>query len=112
MRETKNTIIWEAEAVVKAEFRLYYDEAGRVLFYTCDKPDGNYIVIDAATFAQGRPDIRVIDGKISTVSRGSIVSRLAPGSDGLACAFDDISVIVDDTYPDMIIHWKLKTYEL
>ena len=105
-------IIWEAPTIVRPEFRLYYDDTGHVLFYTCEKPDGNFIVIDASTFAQGRPDVRVIDGKISTVSRGSIVSILVPGSSGTGCAFDDLSVIVDSAYTGMIISWELQTYEL
>jgi hypothetical protein len=57
-------IIWEAPKIEPPEFRLYYDEHGAVVCYTGDKSiTGNYIVIDALTFAQARPDVRVINGK-------------------------------------------------
>lgn len=107
----EHILIWEAPPIIKPEFRLYYDDKGKVLFYTCEKPEGNYIVIDANTFAQGRPDVRVVDGKLSTVNSGSIVSKLIPDETGTTCAKEDISIIVDKTYKDNIT-WKLKTYEL
>jgi hypothetical protein len=107
-------IIWDAPVITKPEFRLYYDEAGRVISYTCDKPDGNYIVIDASTFAQCRPDLRVIDGKISTVSTGAIVSKLIHDVRGISCAAEDISIVIDneDSYTGNITKWKLITHEL
>jgi len=77
-----NTIVWDAPVIIKPEFRLYYDTAGRVISYTCDKLSGNYIVIDASTFAQGRPDVRVIDGKLSTISSGVVVSKLMKSETG------------------------------
>ena len=104
--------LYEAPLIVKPEFRLYYDSAGKVLFYTCEKPAGTYIVIDVLTFAQGRPDIRIIDGKISTVPPGSIVSKLDPDLTGTPCAADDVSIIVDETYTGKVTKWKLKTYEV
>ena len=108
-----NVIIWDAPVLVKPEFRLYYDEHGDVATYTCDKlPGDNFIVIDASTFAQGRPDVKVIDGKISTVMRGSIVSKLQISSTGTRCAAEDISIIADDAYTGDTLNWKLKTYEL
>jgi hypothetical protein len=61
------SVIWESPPIIKPEFRLYYDERGCVLFYTCEKPEGNYIVIDSNTYAQGRPDVRVVDGKITSM---------------------------------------------
>lgn len=108
----EHILVWEAPPIIKPEFRLYYDDKGKVLFYTCEKPEGNYIVIDADTFAQGRPDVRVVDGKLSTVSAGSIVSKLVPDTTGIKCAIEDISIIVDETYTDKTITWNLKTYEL
>ena len=71
-------IIWEAPPIIKPEFRLYYDDRGAVMFYTCEKPVGNYIVIDAAIYAAGRPDVKIIDGEISTASPSLVVSKLMP----------------------------------
>ena len=105
-------IVWEAPVIVKPEFRLYYDAAGRVVCYTCEKLEGNYVVIDANTFAQSRPDLRVIDGRLSTVSTGSVVSKLTKSDIGARCAAEDISILVDETYAGGITKWELLTYEL
>jgi hypothetical protein len=105
-------ILWEAPKIEVPEFRLYYDEAtGRVICYTCEKLDGTYLIVDAITFAQARPDIRIIDGKISTASNHAIVSKLMPhATQGEVCEAEDISVVSSEG--DNIIRWKLNTYEL
>jgi hypothetical protein len=108
----EHVIIWEQEPLAKPEFRLYYDDKGQVVCYTCEKPEGNYIVIDAATYAIGRPDIRVIDGKISTVQPSAVVSKLVHGDEGITCAYEDMSIVVDSEYKDKIQKWKLAIYEL
>lgn len=105
-------LIWEPPPLQKVEFRLYYDDKGMVLFYTCEKPEGNYIVIDAATYAAGRPDIRIIDGKISTAIPSLVVSKLMPNNEGVTCTEEDISIVVDEKYKGKTINWKLNTYEL
>lgn len=112
MSETETTIVWEAPIIVKPEFRLYYNETGRVVCYTCEQLEGKYIVIDAATFAQSRPDLRVVDGKLSTVSTGSVVSKLTKSDLGTCCAAEDISILVDEDYTGDITKWELLTYEL
>lgn len=107
-------IVWEAPVIVPPEFRLYYDEHGAVVCYTGDKSiTGNYIVIDALTFAQARPDVRVIDGKISTVAPNAVVHKLMPNeTEGIDCYMEDISILVDSLYSDKTQKWKLVTYEL
>lgn len=108
----EHVLIWEPKPLQKPEFRLYYDDKGKVLFYSCEKPEGNYIVIDAATYAAGRPDVRVIDGKISTAIPSLVVSKLMPNIEGTCCTEEDISIIVDDNYKGKTTKWKLNTYEL
>lgn len=107
-------IIWEAPRLETPEFRLYYDEKGAVICYTGDKSvTGNYIVIDAITFAAARPDVRVINGKISTVAPNAVVHKLMPNDDeGIDCHLEDISIIVDKSYRGKTQKWKLTTYEL
>ena len=76
------------------EFRLYYDDTGQVLFYTCDKIDGNYIVIDSESYFQSRFDIKIIDGKMVSIYNRQIVTKLVPSEDsGIACHPKDISII-------------------
>ena len=108
----EHVLIWEPVPLVKPEFRLYYDDKGKVLFYSCEKLEGNYIVIDATTYAVGRPDLRVIDGKISTAVPSLVVSKLMPNEEGVACTEEDISIVVDKNYKGKTINWNLTTYEL
>ena len=91
------------------EFRLYYDENGEILFYTCEKPEGKYIVIDALTYAECRVDIKVIDEKIVKINQGSLISKLVPSSTGIKCFANDINIITEDI--DDVIIWNVKIYE-
>jgi hypothetical protein len=103
-------IIWEAPKIIPPEFRLYYDEKGNVICYSCQQLEGNYIVIDALTYAIARPDVRIIDGKISTVAPDAVVYKLMPSDEGKACAKEDISIISDGSIETT--KWKLRIYEL
>ena len=104
-------ILWEQPKLEPPEFRLYYDDTGSVVCYTGDKSMiGNYIVIDVLTFAQARPDLKVIDGKISTVAPKSVVYKLMPNdNEGVECHIEDISIILDSEYNGQ--KWKLNIYE-
>ena len=105
-------ILWEQPKLEPPEFRLYYDDKGNVICYTGDKSiTGNYIVIDALTFAAARPDVRVIDGNISTVAPNAVVHKLMPNeNEGVDCHVEDISIIIDTAGKKQ--KWKLTTYEL
>ena len=106
-------IIWDAPKLEKPEFRLYYDENGRIISYCGDKsiPGDNYIVIDAQTFAEGRHDLRIIDGKISKAQPNQVVYKLMPdSSEGITCHPKDISIIVDAN--EEHTKWKINVYEL
>lgn len=101
-------VIWESHKVDKPEFRLYYDDKGCVISYTCEETEGNYIVVDALTFAEARPDVRVVDGKIVKNNAGSVVSRLYKDVEGVRCETEDISVITEATGQ----YWKLVTINI
>jgi hypothetical protein len=101
-------VIWETQKVDKPEFRLYYDDKGSVTGYTCEKLEGNYIVIDATTFAEARPDIKVVDGKIIRNNYGSVVSKLCKDTEGVQCEIEDVSIITETVGQ----YWKLKTVSL
>jgi hypothetical protein len=107
----EQVILWEAPPIVKPEFRLYYDDKGQVLFYTCDKPEGNYIVIDAMTFAECRHDVRIVDNKLAKLSEVRILSKLVIDEHGTDCASEDISIVVDETYDGPVTKWKLNIHE-
>ena len=108
MSDEEYVIVWEAPELIKPEFRLYYDNRGNVLFYTCEKPNGNYIVIDTQTYAEARPDITVVDGRIVREGSSTISSRLHLATDGTLCEAEDVSVIAEADGQ----YWKLKTVSL
>lgn len=101
-------VIWETPTIEKPEFRLYYDDKGYVVTYTCEKLEGNYLVIDATTYAEARPDVRVVDGRIVRVTSGAVLSRLYPSTQGVLCEREDVSIITDSDGQ----YWKLKTKSL
>lgn len=113
-KEQEETIFfYEAPKILPPEFRLYYDDKGCVISYTCEKLEGNYIVIDALTFAQARPDVRIIDGKISTVQPALILTKLMPDdNNGVLCAKEDVSIVVQPSHAGKIQKWNLNIYEL
>jgi hypothetical protein len=99
-------IVWNAPNIIKPEFRLYYDDNGNVVCYTCEKLEGNYIVIDSITFAEARPDVRVIDNRIVRVNSGSVISKLQPNElNGVTCEQEDVSIITESQGQ----RWQLKT---
>ena len=106
-------VIWEPPVLEPPEFRLYYDEKGKVVCYTGDKSvTGNYIVVDSQTFAEARFDLRVIDGKISRAAPNAVVHKLMPSeTEGKLCASEDVSIVVDESF-EPAQKWKLTTYEL
>lgn len=105
MNDQEYVTVWEAPSVTKPEFRLYYDNKGNVICYTCDKLEGDYILIDVTTFAEARPDIKVVDGKIVRAGSGAVVSKLYPSDTGVMCEKEDISIITHANGK----YWELKT---
>ena len=114
MNDNEESIFYfEAPKIVPPEFRLYYDEKGHVVTYTCEKLEGNYIVIDAHTFAQARPDVRVVDGKLSTVQPAMVITKLMPDdNNGVLCAKEDVSIVVQPNHAVKVQKWNLNIYEL
>jgi hypothetical protein len=106
--EEEYVIVWEAPEIVKPEFRLYYDKRGNVLFYTCEKPEGDYIVIDALTYAESRPDIKVVDGRIVRGGASTLSSRLHRSTIGTLCEAEDVSIVTETVGQ----YWKLETKSL
>lgn len=91
------------------EFRLYYDDNGKVICYTCEAlPGDNYIVIDKDIFSHSDPFLRVINGEIKRTSDFVIVSKLVESNTGLSCEIDDICVI---TTQEPNKKWETVTHE-
>jgi hypothetical protein len=107
-------LVFEAPKIVPPEFRLYYEEeTGKALFYTCEKPEGKFIVVDQVTFACARQDVRVIDGKLSKANPSAIINKLMPDIEvGVECAVADVSIVPDTNENIEVQKWKLNVYEL
>lgn len=89
-------------------YRLYYDDHGNPLFYSMEDLPGNYIEIDAKTYAEAPSRVRIIKGKlVKNVAPAS--TKLVPGDQGVACDPRDICVVVDESTPH--VKWSLNTYE-
>lgn len=104
-------ITFEAPKIEPPELRLYYNDDGSVKYYCGDKSgEGKYIVIDASTYAQSRYDVMVVDGIVVPAKPKHMVHKLMPGSKGIPCHKEDISVIVDESTE--CLKWDLVSYEL
>ena len=90
------------------EFKLYYDTFGKVLFYSCDKHEGDYLVIDAMTYAEGRFDVQVVDGKIEPLKSISTIFKLVKDKTGTKCPVEDITIIADEKYTGETYFWNVK----
>ena len=89
----------QTQESVDLEYRLYYNDLGEPLFYSTEKEMGNYIIIDKETYAVGRYDVRIVDGKIIKPTE-YVYQKLVPVSIG-----NDVSIVTSDQ------KWKLKRYE-
>jgi len=106
---------WEAVAqlektptvTVELEYRLYFDNQGSPLYYTMDKPDGQFISITLEQYQRSNYNVKVINGKIKELTNNIV--KLVPATSGTACHVNDISIVADDTSKKQ--HWKLKTNE-
>lgn len=88
------------------EFRLYHDEQGQPLFYSMEDLPGRYICIDAITFAEGRYDLRVVDGQIRRPKRARS-SKIKPSEDGVPCHHTNAMIIDSRSHT----FWKLQNHE-
>lgn len=103
--DEEQTFVFVAPEIEKPELRLYYDDNGKVVCYSCEKLDGNYIIIDTQTYAECRHDIRIVDGKIIKLNESSYIARLYPTEDntGMVCEKEDISIVTQSEGQ----YWKL-----
>lgn len=94
---------------IKPLYRLYYNDQGEPLFYSQEDLLGNYIDIDAKTFAQSPSHVRVVDGKLINLTTRRVLRKLTPSDQGTACDSRDVCVVVDTDAQHT--KWNIKTYE-
>ena len=86
--------------------KLYYDDAGQPIVYSCDMLDGNYIEVDAETFAIASMQVRVVNGVLKHMPITVYSNKLVPGTSGVMCHFCDVSIVVNNNGT----YWKKHTY--
>jgi len=87
--------------------KLYYDDAGNPIEYTSETRDGNYIEVDAETFAIRSMRVRVENGVLKHLPPATYVNKLQPSDSGTLCHLRDVAVVTKDTGT----YWKRSTYE-
>ena len=87
--------------------KLYYDNNGCPIQYTTEDLDGNYIEVDAETFATTPWNVQVVNGGLVKLPPKVYYNRLMPSDQGTQCDPRDVAVIRDANGQ----HWKRKTYE-
>jgi hypothetical protein len=93
------------------EFRLYYNDDGSIICYSCDNLGSKFIVIDAQTYAECRQNVKVVDGKIEVVKPLIMLEKLVESTHGTRCAIEDINIVVSSGYIGDTILWEMKKYE-
>jgi hypothetical protein len=88
--------------------RLYHDEKGRPIKYTCDHEPGAWIEVSPEQYARASFRVLVKDGQLIDVPWRRTM-KLRPSDHGTACACCDVCVIVSPQQPNQ--KWSLYTYE-
>jgi len=93
------------------EFRLYYNDDGSIICYSCDQLEGKFIVIDSQTYAECRQNVMVVNEKIEEVKPSLSMQKLIESTQGTRCAIEDINIVVSSEYTGKTVKWEMKKYE-
>jgi hypothetical protein len=78
------------------EFRVYHDGDGKILFYSMEQLDENYIVIDRQQYLEGRTDQIVKNGKLESINQPRKIQKYQRNLNGeITTSKYDINVLVD-----------------
>lgn len=104
-------IVIEKQEIPVVEYRVYYNNHGNILFYTTEKPEGDFLVIDKQTYIEARYDLCVADKKLVKKVKGITIRKYKPDSKGISCHKEDISILVKGNLKQNQ-KWKLHINEL
>lgn len=90
-------------------YRLYYNKDGTPRFYSMEDVEGDYIAVDQNTYQAGRYDVRIVDGRIrslseNTISRYQVVTEESDTT--VTVHPEDISIIVDKSQQHILLDYK------
>ena len=88
-------------------WRLYYNEQGHPVCYSMEDLPGNYIDIDAETFALAPVNVRVVNNQLKYITQRTS-TKLMPGTAGAQCHTQNVAVIVTEHGT----HWSKQTHGL
>lgn len=88
-------------------YRLYHDDLGMPLLYTMENLTGNYIEVDAETFALRSFNVRVKNNKLIKIVQTQS-TKLVPGPIGTLCHPNNVAVVMSSGTG---IQWSKKNYE-
>jgi hypothetical protein len=94
------TIQWPE--ITPVHYRLYYDDAGQLLFYSQEDLPGKYIDVTPEQFALQDWSVKIVNGKI-ICQRTTRMTKLSPAESGTLCHPTDVAVVVAD-HPGQ--YWK------
>ena len=94
------------------EYRAYYDSMGKIITFTTEKLEGDYLVITLEQYQECRHDAIVLDNQLIYTHVKKHVSKLAKSMvTGTKCSKYDISVIADDS-DDEYCYYDVKAYTI
>ena len=94
---------------VPVSYRLYYNPDGTPKVYSMDDMPGDYIEVDAETYAKSPFSVRVINQQLVYIQPKLRVHKLKPSTTGITCDPRDVCVIVPEQRS--YIRWKMTTNE-
>lgn len=87
-------ILHDMPKYTPVSYKLYYVDIKPVIYSMEDLP-GNYIEVDAETYALASFDVQIIDQVLVHVEPEIIVRKLRPNTDtGIACHPADVCIVV------------------
>jgi hypothetical protein len=88
--------------------RLYHSEQGEPICYSMDDLPGNYIDVDAETYARSPMNLRVINGQIKYINTTQ-GEKLVPSDTGYCCYPNSVDIVVTEQEPHT--KWSKRIYE-
>lgn len=110
MQEVTRLVSAQRTKLPTIEFRVYYDDSGKVLTYTSEKLEGNYLVVTREQYLEARADAVVRDGQLHYTHIMSHLYKMTRNStEGVKTSKYDINILSetgDTTF------WNYTSYEI
>lgn len=102
-----NNMTWPEPTQIS--YRLYYTQDGSPILYTMEDLPGDYIEVDAETYALSSFLVRIVNKQLVHIQPRRYVQKLTPNTTGTACDPGDVCVVVSEQ--KSYTKWKIITNE-